>query len=132
VIVWIVTYHAVPSDGYIFIWYKVTECFTVYILAAYVVPLITSITSYCYVIPCYPDNMRLLSILIILMSTTYKLCFTQNKEATVCSLAIDESENDTNCNIMITHALMQTVKERTKRLIALLSHVTGWSQVPHG
>ena len=59
--------------------------------------------------------MRLLSILIILMSTTYKLCFTQNKEATVCSLAIDESENDTNCNI-IAHARMQTVKERTKRL----------------
>ena len=59
--------------------------------------------------------MRLLSILIILMSTTYKLCFTQNKEATVCFLAIEESENDTNCNI-ITHALMQTVKERTKRL----------------
>jgi len=49
------------------------------------------------------------------MSTTYKLCFIQNKEATVCSLAIEESENNTNCNI-ITHALMQTVKERTKRL----------------
>jgi uncharacterized protein with WD repeat len=59
--------------------------------------------------------MRLLSILIILLSTTYKLCSTQNKEATVCYLATEENENDTNCNI-ITHALMQTVKERTKRL----------------
>ena len=59
--------------------------------------------------------MRILSILIILMSTTYTLCSTQNKEATICSLTIEESEYDTNGDI-IAHALMQTVKERTKRL----------------
>ena len=70
--------------------------------------------------------MRLLSILIILMSTTYKLCFTQNKEATVCFLAIEESENETNCNI-ITHALMQTVKERTKRLDKIYNCKSGFA-----
>jgi hypothetical protein len=45
--------------------------------------------------------------------TTYKLCFTQNKEATVCSMAIEVKMISTATSYYITYTLMQTDKERT-------------------